>query len=144
MVGSSLSSSGSRSSDVVTPPVTFNIEPQETLLHRRSRGGNFIINEGHHHPSPPHDHIRLVKPKKDPTAIVMVKQEHEAMAADLDSTLKWSRDNYVREEMECQRRALKDIAEQRRGRNEVVVVVLSDSDEEATASTKPIRSSDRG
>ncbi|KAE8802393.1 Cysteine-rich receptor-like protein kinase 10 [Hordeum vulgare] len=93
--------------------------------------------------SPPRGHLRLAKPKKEPT-IPVVKKKHVEMVADLDTGLKWSCDDYVREEMECQCRALEEIAERRRGRDEGGVIVLSDSDEEATAPTKPIRSGDPG
>ena len=51
------------------------------------------------------------------------------MAADLETGLKWARDDYVRDEMERQRRALKEIAARRRGRDEGGVVILDDSDE---------------
>lgn len=45
-------------------------------------------------PSPPRDHIRVVKPKKEPT--VVVKKEHKDIAADLESGLVWSRADYVK------------------------------------------------
>ncbi|KAE8793996.1 Cysteine-rich receptor-like protein kinase 10 [Hordeum vulgare] len=67
----------------------------------------------------------------------MVKQEHEAMVVDLDVGLKWSRDDYVRQEIERQRRAVEENAERRHDRDEGVIIVLSDSDEEAIAPTKP-------
>ncbi|KAE8780349.1 Homeobox protein KNOX3 [Hordeum vulgare] len=89
----SLSSSGSRSSGSVAPLVHIKPELQETLPRRRNCSGNLIINKGRCVPSPSRDHIRLVKPKNE-TATVM-KQEHEDMAADLESGLAWSRVDYV-------------------------------------------------
>ncbi|KAE8811993.1 putative WRKY transcription factor 35 [Hordeum vulgare] len=63
------------------------------------------------------------------------------MAADLDTGLKWSCDDYGWEEMERQRRALEEIAPRRRGREEGDVIVLDDSDEETLAWTAAVRSS---
>ncbi|KAE8807470.1 hypothetical protein D1007_16257 [Hordeum vulgare] len=93
---------------------------------------------------------RLVKPKKEPMIVVkpkkepatVVKQEHVEMATHLNASLAWSRNDYVREEMERQRHALEKIAEQHRDRDEDDIFVLSDSDEEATTPTKPVRSGD--
>ncbi|KAE8813797.1 putative WRKY transcription factor 35 [Hordeum vulgare] len=142
MVGSSSSSSGSRSPGPVTSPVAVKPEPQETSLRRHSRHDNLIINEGRRHPSPPRGHLLLVKPKKELAATVVVKQDQEAMVADLDAGLKWLRDDHVREEMERHHRALEEIAEQRHNRDEGGVIVLSDSDEETPVPTKPVRNGD--
>ncbi|KAE8811056.1 hypothetical protein D1007_12208 [Hordeum vulgare] len=71
--------------------------------------------------------------KKEPVATFVVKKEHEATTADLDAGLKWSHDDYVREEMERQIRAL------HRGRGEGDVIGLSDSDE-VTTQTLPVHS----
>ncbi|KAE8808481.1 Homeobox protein KNOX3 [Hordeum vulgare] len=103
---SSSSSSGSRSSGAAMLPDAIKPEPREMLLRWRSRGGNLVINEGRHQPSPPRAHHRLVKTKKEPTTTVAVKQEHEAMVVELDASLKWSRNDYMREEVERERRAL--------------------------------------
>ncbi|KAE8786621.1 hypothetical protein D1007_39530 [Hordeum vulgare] len=79
-------------------------EPEETSELLRHRGGNLVINKGRRQPSSPRSHLRLVRPKKEPaTPPMVVKQEHTKMAADLDTGLKWSRDDYVCEEMERQR-----------------------------------------
>jgi hypothetical protein len=64
------------------------------------------------------------------------------MAADLESGLLWSRQNYMREEMERQRHTLDEIAARRRGRDEGGIVVLSDSDDEVAAPSQPVRSGD--
>ncbi|KAE8772090.1 SEC12-like protein 2 [Hordeum vulgare] len=69
---------------MAAPLVPIKPEPRETSLHRHSHAGNLVINEGHI-PSPPRDHISMVKPKKEPT--IVVKMEHEDMAADLESGL---------------------------------------------------------
>ncbi|KAE8811229.1 putative WRKY transcription factor 35 [Hordeum vulgare] len=64
------------------------------------------------------------------------------MSAGLDADLKWSREDYVREEMERQLRALEEITERRRGLEEDGVIILSDIDEEETAPTPSFRSGD--
>lgn len=135
----SSSSSGSRSSG---SPALLPVkpEPRETPLGRRTRGGALVINEGGV-PSPPSS--RLVKPKTEP-ALLPVKKEHEAMAADEETGLKWARDDYVRQEMERQRRALEEIAARRRGREEGGVVILDDSDEETPGPSNPVRHGDPG
>jgi hypothetical protein len=69
---------------------------------------------------------------------VVVKQEHVERAADLEDGLKWSRDDYDQEEMECQRRALEEIVERRRGREVGGIIILSD-DEDAPLPTNPYR-----
>ncbi|KAE8790397.1 hypothetical protein D1007_35358 [Hordeum vulgare] len=116
------------------PPIAVKPAPQEMPLHQRSRDSNLVINEGRRHPSPPGSHMRMVKPKES-TVIVVVKQEHEAMAADLNADLKWSRYDYVREEMEHERRTQEEIPERRHGCDEGDAIVLSDSDEEAPMPT---------
>lgn len=90
---SSLPSSSSRSSKTSAPLVPVKPESQEMPLRRRSCGGNLVMNKGRI-PSPPRDHIRVVKPKKEPT--VVVKKEHKDIAADLESGLVWSRADYVK------------------------------------------------
>ncbi|KAE8814043.1 Cysteine-rich receptor-like protein kinase 10 [Hordeum vulgare] len=129
----SYSSSSSRLCGTTPSLATVKAKPQETSERRRSRGGNLVINEGRRQPSPPHGHLRLVRPKKEPVTLMVVKQEHAEMAADLDSGLKWSRDDYVREEMERERRALEEIVPRCRGSEEGGVIVLPDSDEETPA-----------
>ncbi|KAE8790619.1 hypothetical protein D1007_35038 [Hordeum vulgare] len=136
---SASSSSGSRSSETAAPFVPIKPEPHETPLHRRSRNGNLVIN-GDRVPSPPRDHICLVKPRKDPT--VVVKKENEDMAADLESGLAWSCADYVKKEMKRRLPGLEEMAERRRGCNEGDVIVLSHNDEEVVASSKPIRNGD--
>ncbi|KAE8785260.1 hypothetical protein D1007_41001 [Hordeum vulgare] len=75
-------------------------EPQETSEHRSSYGGNLVINEGRRQPSPSRGQHRVVRPKDRVTPPVVVKQERVEMDADLDTGLKWSRDDYAREKME--------------------------------------------
>ncbi|KAE8791293.1 hypothetical protein D1007_34287 [Hordeum vulgare] len=66
------------------------------------------------------------------------------MASDLDTGLNWSRDDYIWEEMELQRRALEEIAVRHRGRVEGGVIVLDGSNEDTQAQTAPIRSDEPG
>ncbi|KAE8800411.1 Cysteine-rich receptor-like protein kinase 10 [Hordeum vulgare] len=73
---------------------------------------------------------RLVRPKTEP-GLLPVKQEHFAMVVDDEAALKWAQDDYVREEMERQRRAPEETAARRRGREEGVAVILDERDEEA-------------
>ncbi|KAI4975343.1 hypothetical protein ZWY2020_048950 [Hordeum vulgare] len=65
------------------------------------------------------------------------------MAAD-ETALEWARDNYVREEMESQRRALEEIAARCRVREEGGVVILDDNDEDTLGPSNPVRHSDPG
>ncbi|KAE8780815.1 SEC12-like protein 2 [Hordeum vulgare] len=110
-------------------------KPQETLLGRRKRSAGFVINDLD-------ASSRLVKPKTEP-GLLPVKQKHLAMAADDETALTWSRDNYVREEMERQRRALEEIAARLRGREEGGVVVRDDNNEEASGPSNPVLHGDQ-
>ncbi|KAE8793922.1 hypothetical protein D1007_31359 [Hordeum vulgare] len=128
----SSSSSFFHSSGTTTTLATVKVEPQETLERRRSHGGNLVTNEGRRQPSPPRGHLRLVRPKKESVTSLVVKQEHAKMDVDLVTGMKWSRDDYVREEMERQRQrcALEEIVARRRDHKEDGVIVLSDDEEE--------------
>ncbi|KAE8799515.1 Cysteine-rich receptor-like protein kinase 10 [Hordeum vulgare] len=64
-------------------------------------------------------------------------------AAD-EVALKWARDDYVREEMERQRRALEEIVARRRGREEGNIIILDKSDEEVPGTLNPVRHDDPG
>ncbi|KAE8768295.1 Cysteine-rich receptor-like protein kinase 10 [Hordeum vulgare] len=88
----------------------------ETLLGRRTRSAGIVINE-------PDASSRLVKPKTEP-GLLPVEQEHPAMVATDEAALKWTREDYIREEMESQCCALEEIADRRRGREEGVIVIL--------------------
>ncbi|KAE8795813.1 Homeobox protein KNOX3 [Hordeum vulgare] len=104
---SSSSSSRSRSSGL---PAFLPVkpEPHETPLGRRMRSAGIVINE-------PDASSHLVKPKTE-LGLLPVKKEHLAMVAADETALKWAKDDYVREEMERQRRAVEEIAARRRGR----------------------------
>ncbi|KAE8787580.1 Cysteine-rich receptor-like protein kinase 10 [Hordeum vulgare] len=130
---SSLSGSSSSGSAAFLP---VKPEPHETPLGRRTRNGGIVINE-------PGPSSRLIKPKREP-GLLPVKQEHLTMAASDETALKWERDDYVREEMERQRRALEEIAARRCGREEGSVVILDDSDEEAPGPSNPVCQGDPG
>ncbi|KAE8794950.1 hypothetical protein D1007_30143 [Hordeum vulgare] len=140
----SFSSSSCHSSGTTPPLIIVKVEPQETSKRRHSRGVNLIKNEGRRQPSPPRGHLRLVRPNKEPLTPLVVEQEHAEMVANLDTDLKWPRDDYVRNEMKRQRRALEEIAARCRGRKKCGVLILSDSDEEMSAQTAPILSDDLG
>ncbi|KAE8805904.1 Cysteine-rich receptor-like protein kinase 10 [Hordeum vulgare] len=66
------------------------------------------------------------------------------MVADEEIVLKWVWDDYVREKMERQRRALEEITAQRGGREEDGGVILDDNDEEAPGPSNPVCHGDPG
>ncbi|KAE8800915.1 Cysteine-rich receptor-like protein kinase 10 [Hordeum vulgare] len=135
MEAASSSSFGSRSSGSSTL-LPVKPELRETLLGRRTRSDGIIING-------PDASSRLVKPNTEP-GLLPVKQEHLNMAADDETALKWAWDDYLREETERQRRALEEIAARRRGRKEGSLVILDDSDKEASVPSNNVRHSDTG
>uniref|UniRef100_A0A8I6XZD0 Uncharacterized protein n=1 Tax=Hordeum vulgare subsp. vulgare TaxID=112509 RepID=A0A8I6XZD0_HORVV len=104
-------------------PALLRIKP-EPPLGRCTRSAGIVINE------PDASSSRLVRPKTEP-GLLPVKQDHLTMAANNEAALKWVWDDYVREEMERQRRTLEEIAARRRGREEGDVVILDESDEKA-------------
>ncbi|KAI5006872.1 hypothetical protein ZWY2020_042084 [Hordeum vulgare] len=127
MESTTSSLSGSRSRSSGSPALLpMKPEPQETPMGRHTCNIGIVINE------PDASSFRLVRPKTEP-GLLPVKQEHLAMAADDEATLKWARDDYVREEMERQRRTPEEIAARRCGCEDGVVVILDVSDEEAPA-----------
>ena len=126
----SSSSSGSGSPAALCP---VKPEPEETLLGRRTRSGALVINEGGR-PSP--HSLRLVQPKTEP-GLLPVKKEHEEMAADDETILKWAKADYVREQVERQRRAYEEIKARRRGREEGGIVVLDSGEEDKAGPSNP-------
>ncbi|KAE8795936.1 Cysteine-rich receptor-like protein kinase 10 [Hordeum vulgare] len=86
---------------------------------------------------------RLIKPKTEP-ALLPVKQEHLAMAADDETAFRWAWDDYVREEMERQCRTLEEVAARRPDHEEDGVVILDDSNENAPGPSNPVRHGDPG
>ncbi|KAE8778480.1 wrky transcription factor 35 [Hordeum vulgare] len=147
MGGGSSSSSSSCSLGTTPPLATVKAKPRETLEPHRRRGGNLVINKGLRQPLPSRDHLRLAKPKKEKESTMLsvaVKQEHVEMAADLDISLKWSCDDYTREKMERQRRAVEEIAAQCRGHKKGGIIILDDSNEEMPEQTARIDSCDPG
>ncbi|KAE8776294.1 SEC12-like protein 2 [Hordeum vulgare] len=87
------SSSGSRSRSSGSPALLpVKPELQETLLGRRTRSTDIVINE-------PLASSRLVKPKTEP-GLLPVKQDHLTMAVADEAALKWARDDYAWEEIE--------------------------------------------
>ncbi|KAE8770989.1 Homeobox protein KNOX3 [Hordeum vulgare] len=131
------SSSGSRSrSSGLSALLPVKPEPQEMPLGRRTRSVDIVINE-------PGSFSCLVKPKTEPR-LLPVKQEHLAMAAADEAVLKSARDHYVWEEIERECRVLEEMAARRRGHEEGGVVILNESDEEATGTSNPVRHGDPG
>ena len=74
----------------------------------------------------------LVRPKTEPEPpLLPVKPEHLAMAAADETAMRWTREDYVREQVARQRRALEEHkAHHRRPVREVDGVLYIDSDEE--------------
>ncbi|KAI4995623.1 hypothetical protein ZWY2020_035526 [Hordeum vulgare] len=136
MQTASSSSSGFRSRSSGPTLLPVKPEPQETPLGRCTRSDGIIINK-------PGASSSLVKPKTE-SWILPVKQEHLTRAANNETTLKWARDDYVREEMERQCCALEEIAARRRGCEEGDIVILDDSDKEAPGSSNPVCHGDSG
>ncbi|KAE8814699.1 Cysteine-rich receptor-like protein kinase 10 [Hordeum vulgare] len=129
MEKASSSSPGSRSRSFVSPTLLpVKLEPQETSLERCTRNNDIVINK-------PDTSSCLVKPRTE-LRLLPVKQEHPAMAAADETALKWVRDNYVREEMERQRRPLDEIAARCHDREEGGVMILDDTYEEAPGPPK--------
>ncbi|KAE8793059.1 hypothetical protein D1007_32266 [Hordeum vulgare] len=60
------------------------------------------------------------------------------MAAHEATVLKWVHDDYVRDVMERQRRAIEEIAARLHGREEGDVIILGNSDEEASEPSNPV------
>ncbi|KAE8799454.1 SEC12-like protein 2 [Hordeum vulgare] len=116
------SSSSSRSRSFGSPTLLpVKQEPQESPLGRRMDRGVLVINKA--------SSFHLVKPKTKP-ALLPVKKEHEAMAANEETTVEWARDDYVREEMERPRHTLEEITARCCSCEEGVVVILDDSDDD--------------
>ncbi|KAI5010891.1 hypothetical protein ZWY2020_013028 [Hordeum vulgare] len=131
------SSSGSRSRSSGSPALLL-VKPEslETPLGQRTRSSCIVINEGG-------SSSRLVKTKTE-SMLLPVKKEHLDMTVDDETALKWARDDYVREEMEHQHRALEETVARGRGREEGGGVILDDGDEEAPGPSNPVRHGDPG
>ncbi|KAE8781496.1 SEC12-like protein 2 [Hordeum vulgare] len=98
----SSSSFGSRSRSSRSPTLLpVKPKPREMPLGRRTCIGTLVINEA--------SSFLLVKPKTEPPLLPM-KTEHEAMSVDKETVLKWAWNDYVRKEMERERRTLEEIA----------------------------------
>ncbi|KAE8818917.1 SEC12-like protein 2 [Hordeum vulgare] len=95
----SSSSSGSHSHSSGSPTLlTVKPEPRVMSLGQCTCNDALVINEGGV-PSPSASSSRLIKPKTEPTLLHM-KKDHEAMAADEETGLKWVWDGYILQEME--------------------------------------------
>ena len=132
--GSSSSSGGSPCLRPVKP------EPQGTPVSARTRCSGVRIGAN---ASPPTGRFVLVEPKPELPA------EYEEIArrgfSDEDA-MRWARDDYLRDEMVRQRRALEDIEARKRGREDEHGVVILDNDDEEAAPrpSNPLRQSGEG
>ncbi|KAE8782406.1 Homeobox protein KNOX3 [Hordeum vulgare] len=121
---------------------------------KQIEGGNLPRYE---YPPPPDDELMgiLLAPRWLPQVeggdVVNIRfplhgdcKEDLAMAIDDGTALKWVRDDYTQEEMESQYRALEEIAARRRDREEGGVIILDDSDKEASGTSCPVRHGDPG
>ncbi|XBI84546.1 hypothetical protein VPH35_092837 [Triticum aestivum] len=119
-------------------------EPEETPLGRRARSGALVINEPSPAMAPTRRSLRLVRPKPE-TDTPPMKSEHAGMVApDDESTLKWAREDYVREQVRRQRQAYLETqarsraearrrrVEERRRAEEGDVIVVDSNDEVET------------
>src|SRR4051812_36245383 len=93
--------------------------------------------------APTSGHLVLVRPKAEPG----LPAEYEAIVrrgfSDEDA-LKWTRDDYLCDEMVRQRRALEEIAARKRAREDENGVVILDSDEDAPGPSNPPRQPGEG
>ena len=133
----SSSSSGRSSGSPSLLPVKP--EPQDAPISRRTRSCGVRIAES----SP--TSARLVRPKVEPG----LPAEYEAIVRrgfSDEEALKWARDDYLRDEMVRQRRALEEIAARQRGREDEngVVILDSDEDEDAPGPSNPPRQPGEG
>ena len=115
-------------------------EPQGTPVSARTRSSGVRIGDN----ASPTGRFVLVEPKPEPG----LPAEYEEIArrgfSDEDA-MRWSRDDYVREEMVRQRRALEEIAARKRGReDEDGVVVLDSDDDDAPGPSNPPRQPGEG
>ena len=133
-LGSGSLSSGSPALRLVKP------EPQETPLGCRTRSDALVMNKGDR-PSP--RSYRLVWQKTEP-GFLPVKKEHEDMAANDETALKWAKADYVREQVERQRWAYEEIKARRRECEEGGGVILDENDEEAPGPSNHVRQGDPG
>ena len=134
--GASSSSSGRSTGSPCLRPVKP--EPQDTLVSARTRSS------GGANASPLTGRFVLVEPKPEPG----LPAEYEEIArrgfSDEDA-MRWSRDDYLREEMVRQCRALEEIAAHKRGReDEDGVVVLDSDDDDAPGPSNPPRQPGEG
>ncbi|KAM3215244.1 hypothetical protein ACQJBY_067305 [Aegilops geniculata] len=109
---------------------TVKPEPQDTPVSWRTRSSGVRIADS----TPASGRLVLVMPKPEPS----LPPEYEEIArrgfSDEDA-LRWASDDYLRDEMVRQRRALEEIAARKRGREDEhgVVILDSDDDEEDAA-----------
>ena len=121
--GASSSSSGSPCLRPVKP------EPQDTPISARTGSSGVRIGAN---ASPPTGRFGLVEPKPEPGLPAEYEERARRGISDEDA-LRWARDDYLRDEMVRQRRALEEIAARKRGREDEHDVVILDSDDDEDA-----------
>ena len=129
----SSSSSGRLSGSPCLRPVKP--EPQDTPVSARTRSSGVRIGDN----ASPTCLFVLVEPKPKPGLPVEYEEIARRGFSDED-TLRWARDDYLRDEMVRQRRALEEIAARKHGHeDEHGVLVLSDYDDDAPGPSNPPR-----
>ena len=116
-------------------------EPQDTPVSVRTRSSGVRIGDS----TPPSGRFVLVEPKPEPGLPAEYEEIARGGFSDEDA-LRWARDDYLRDEMVRQRRALEEIAARRRGREDEhdVVILDSDDDEDAPGPSNPLRQPGNG
>ena len=136
--GASSSSSGRSTGSPCLHPVKS--EPQHTPVSHRTRSAGVRIAN----PSPTSGRLVLVRPKAEPGLPAEYAIARRGFSN--EEALKWARDDYLRDEMVRQRRALEEIAARRRGREDEhgVMILDSDDDEDAPGSSNPLHQPGEG
>ena len=100
-------------------------EPQGAPVSARTRSSVVRIGDNASHTG----RFVLVEPKPEPGLPAEYEQVARRGFSDEDA-LRWARDDYLRDEMVRQRRALEEIAARKRGREDEHGVVVLDSDDD--------------
>ena len=117
-------------------------EPQGTPVSARTRSSGIHIGDN----ASPTGRFVLVEPKPEPGLPAEYEEIARCGFSDEDA-LRWARDDYLRDEMVRQRRALEEIAARKRGREDehgVVVLDSDDDDDDAPGPSNPPRQPGEG
>ena len=115
-------------------------EPQGAPVNARTRSSGVRIGDN---ASPPTGRFVLVEPKPEPGLPVEYEEIPRHVFSDEDA-LRWARDDYLRDEMVRQRRALEEIAARKHGREDEHGVVVLDSDDAPPGPSNPPRQPGEG